>query len=114
MKHMLIFFMMLSVSTYADSIYATQLFKTWPGFSLQHEFADQKEDLIAFRETDFITLRQQAEQKNDPMVPVTKKRVFDDLLSLKNPNVRYTIFMTATAGNRVSGFSQGVAMSTML
>lgn len=114
MKQLITLLIILSANTYAESIYSTQLFQTWPHFSLQHEFADLEQDLISFQETDFISLRQQAEQKNDPMIPGTKKRVFDDLLSLKNPNIRYTVFMSATAGNRVSGFSQGIAMRTEL
>lgn len=104
----------LSTYSYGDSIYATQLFKTWPQFSLQHEFAEEKEDLITFEQTDFISLKAQAEQQNDPMVPTTKSRVFEDIMTLKNPDIRYTVFMSATAGNRVSGFSQGFAMRTTL
>ena len=115
MKLLLALIITLSSSTYAESVYSTQLFQTWPQFSLQHEFAAEEVDLIAFEQTDFISLKAQAEQKNDPMIPGTKRRVFDEIFSLKNPNdIHYTVFMSATAGNRVSGFSQGFAMTTTL
>lgn len=114
MKLLMSLIITLSTYTYGESIYSTQLFQTWPHFSLQHEFAVEEEDIISFQQTDFISLKAQAEQKNEPMLPSTTKRVFDDILKLKNPDIHYTVFMTATAGNRVSGFSQGFAMTTTL
>ena len=114
MKFIFTVLLILSANTYADSIYSSQLFKTWPAFSLKHEFETEKQDLISFEETDFQTLKQQAAISNDPLYPTTSMRVFDDTLTLKDSNIKWYAFMSATAGSHVSGFSQGIGMKTML
>ena len=114
MKTVLLILIALSTQSYASSLYSTELFKTWPEFSLKHEFADEDKDMIEFEETDFISLKEQAAQENAPLIPSTKSRVFGETLNLKDKNIRYTVFMGATAGNRVSGFYQGIGASTML
>ncbi len=114
MKFIFTVLVVFSANIYAESLYSSQLFKTWPSFSLKHEFENEHEDMISFQEADFQRLQQQATTSNDPIFPTTSMRVFDDTLTLKDPNIKWYGFMSATAGSHVSGFSQGFGMTTML
>ena len=114
MKIIIALIILLSANSYAESLYSSQLFKSWPSFALKHEFEPEEKDFISFKETDFQTLKHQAETSNDPMHPTTSMRVFDDSLTLKDSKIKWYGFMSATAGSHVSGFSQGIGMSTML
>ena len=114
MRVLYILIIALSSNTFASSLYTTEMFKIWPGFSLQHEFEAQQKDMISFEETDFKSLKAQVDIEQEPMVPSTKMRTFTDSLTLKDSNIKWRVFMSATAGSHVSGFSQGIGMTTML
>jgi len=115
MKFIITALFIFTANTYAaDALYSAQLFKTWPTFSLKHEFEEEKPDMIEFEEADLTALKHEAKTSSDPFYPTTSTRTFDDSLTLKDPNIKWYAFMSATAGSHVSGFSQGVGMSTML
>lgn len=114
MKYIFTLLVMLTVNMNAEALYSSELFKTWPSFSLKHEFESEEKDMISFKEADFKSLKQQAAVSNDPVFPTTSLRAFDDSLTLKDSNIKWYGFMSATAGSHVSGFAQGIGMTTML
>ena len=114
MKKLFILISIMASSAFANPLYMSDSLNSWPSFTLQHEFAPDNKDMIDFKETDFISLRQQVERSKDPMIPTVARKNFDESLSFKGDNIKWRVFMTAVAGNRVSGFSQGIGMTTML
>ncbi len=116
MKLKLLAFCFLSLNLFsaAEPLYLSQTLQTWPSLSLKNVFTAQENDFIEFKEADFITLKQQALESSEPMVATAAKNNFNDSFNTKADQTKWRMFMSTVSGNRVSGFSQGIGMSTVL
>lgn len=92
----------------------SNIFKQWPAFTLHSIYRESNDDLIVFEEANLNQIEEQAEKSGQAFFPLTQRKEFDKLFYLNNPEIRWHYFASATFGSHVSGFSQGIGMSTAL
>jgi hypothetical protein len=110
----LISIFVLACSTQAQDLYIASQLKAWPTLSLQSHIAPIKKDLIVFEDTDFKAIDKRIASKSKGLIPSGKWQRFDKMVLVNNPEVHWRATMSAVSGSHVSGFSQGIGMTTML